>query len=174
MPYFDKYGPITKKIIDSKNLLELGKSLLNDPEAWFLEDTMHGSILQTKTFNSGSKYKKIDWHIDFPDNHILSPVVSLGIYLDDSIIENGCLQVIPGSHNNPTTKFVPPSLPVEVNAGDMICHIGKISHSSTTPIVEKGIRRTLYLYCCGGEYPGKGLPFSSKSKKLDIRKIFQS
>ncbi|MED1227740.1 phytanoyl-CoA dioxygenase family protein [Bacillus nakamurai] len=174
LPYFTKYSPQTKTIIESKNLLSLGRSLLNKQDAWFLEDTMHGSIFQTKTFNEGSKYKKIDWHIDFNDDHELSPVVSLGIYMDDSVIENGCLQVIPGSHNRPTTKYVPPSAPVEVKAGDMICHIGSIFHSSTTPIVSNGIRRTLYLYCCGGNYPGKGLPFSAEVKKYRIKKIFQS
>ncbi|MBM7716086.1 ectoine hydroxylase-related dioxygenase (phytanoyl-CoA dioxygenase family) [Bacillus thermophilus] len=174
LPYFTKYCPQTKNIIDSKNLLALGRSLLNRQEAWFLEDTMHGSIFQTKTFNDGSKYKKIDWHIDFNDDHVLSPVVSLGIYMDDSVVENGCLQVIPGSHNRPMTKFVPPPVTVEVKAGDMICHIGSIFHSSTTPIVNNGIRRTLYLYCCGGDYPGKGLPFSSEAKKQNVKKIFQA
>lgn len=173
LPYFTKYSQQTKEIIDSKNLLTIGRSLLSKPDAWFLEDTMHGSIFQSKTFNVGSKYKKIDWHIDFNNDHVLSPVVSLGIYMDDSINENGCLQVIPGSHNRPITKFVPPPLPIEVKAGDMICHIGSIFHSSTTPIVNKGIRRTLYLYCCGGEYPGKGLPFSAEAKKQNIKKIFQ-
>ena len=173
LPYINKYCKKTQEIIEDKKLLNLGRDLLQNREAFFLEDTMHGALLQTKTFNSESKYKEIDWHIDFPENHILSPVVTLGIYLDESKMENGCLQLIPGSHNIPINKFVPESLPIEVKATDLVCHVGGVFHASTSPTVEKGIRRTLYLYCCGGKYPGKYLPFGSQDKKEDTTKIFK-
>ncbi|PGW29656.1 phytanoyl-CoA dioxygenase family protein [Bacillus cereus] len=172
LPYFTKYCSDTNEILTSKKIEMIGKGLLNNKNAWMLSDTMHGSMLQAKKFNKESQYKKIDWHIDFNENHILSPLVSLGIYLDDSIVQNGCLLVVPGSHNTPVSKFVPPALPIEVKAGDMVCHNGQIYHASTTPSVTEGIRRTLYLYCCGGAYPGKGLPFSNDLTKEKTREIF--
>ncbi len=171
LPYFIQYSPQTRGLIETKGFLAVGKKLLGE-RAWLLTDTMHGTILQKKLVAPKSKYASIHWHIDFRANHVLAPVTSMGIYLDSSTVANGCLLVIPGSHHFPPGKYLPPAIPVEVEPGDVICHSSLLYHASTHPTETGAIRRTLYLYICGGEYPGAGLPFSGSETKKSVRTLF--
>lgn len=171
LPYFTRYSPQTSTFIESNFFLALGKGLLGE-HAWLLTDTMHGTIFQQKLVAPKSSYSHIHWHIDFRANHTLAPVVSAGIYLDRSTVANGCLLVIPATHHHPPGKFLPPAIPIEVEAGDIICHADRIYHASTRPTEVGAIRRTLYLYFCGGVYPGPDLPFSSSEIKRSVRTLF--
>jgi ectoine hydroxylase-related dioxygenase (phytanoyl-CoA dioxygenase family) len=80
--------------------------------------------------------------------------------------------VVPGSHRYPPGKLPPAALAVEANAGDVVCHSHSILHSSGPVLEAGGERATLYLYFCGGKYPGPGLPFASDEKKEGIRTLF--
>ncbi len=171
LPYFTRYSPRSRELIEKKQFLRLGKGLLGE-QVWMLEDTMHGAIFQQKLVAAKSAYSHIHWHIDFPATHILAPVVSIGIYLDASTIANGCLLLIPASHRFPPGRFQAPAEPVEVEPGDVVCHADRIYHASTRPTEVGAIRRTLYLYMCAGTYPGANLPFSSEETKKSVRTLF--
>lgn len=171
LPYFTRYCVRTRELIDSKGLDAVGRSLLGE-SAWRLDDTMHGSVLQTKISSLGSRYDQIQWHIDFPADHRLAPVVTTGIYLDKSTVENGCLILVPGSHLMTPRRADPTWVPVEVEPGDLVCHSDTLYHASTRPTLVGQKRRTLYLYYCAGEYPGPGLPFRESETKDHARRLF--
>ncbi len=171
LPYFTRYSPRSRTLIEEKQLLALGRGLIGE-QAWLLEDTMHGAIFQQKLAAPQSQYSHIHWHIDFPADHVLGPVVSIGMYLDASTVANGCLLLVPASHRFPPGRFQAPAIPIEVEAGDVVCHADRIYHASTRPTERGAIRRTLYLYICAGTYPGANLPFSSEQTKRSVRTLF--
>lgn len=169
LPYFTHYGESTKKLIDEKKIGTLAESLLGSG-AWLLQDTMHGSILQEKR-GGNTNFSAIHWHLDFPKEHILSPLMNVGIYLNDSTIENGCLVIVPGSHRYPNGRHDAEPVPVEVKAGDVVFHTYNIFHASG-PIVPGNIRATLYLYYSRGEHPGKWIPFYTDKSSKDINSLY--
>lgn len=170
LPYFTHFCERSSFAIQRGNLDSIGFGLLGG-EAWRLHDTMGGAIWQLKSGGRGS-YSSIDWHLDFPEDHPLVPVVSVGIYLDDSAYENGALVVVPSSHRYPPSRLPPTPLALEARAGDVLCHAHNIFHSSG-PSPAGTQRATLYLYYCGGPYPGARLPFAGEESKKGIRALFQ-
>jgi phytanoyl-CoA hydroxylase len=169
--YFTRYCERTRRLIEERGLDAIGPGLLGEG-AWRLDDTMGGAIWQMKTGGKGS-YSSIDWHLDFPEDHPLVPVVSAGIYLDPSQINNGCLMVVPTSHRYPPSRVPPTPLAVEAAPGDVICHAYNIFHESG-PISEGQQRATLYLYFCAADYPGAWLPFAGEEGKKKIQTLFHS
>ncbi len=89
--------------------------------------------------------------------------------LDDCDIENGCLQVVPGSHNWPllctitadvTQSFtdvtvpIPPgteTLPMIMKAGDVLFFNGQLVHGSFPNQTDHRFRRSLIGHYIGGE-----------------------
>jgi ectoine hydroxylase-related dioxygenase (phytanoyl-CoA dioxygenase family) len=58
-----------------------------------------GDKLNMKTAEVGSP---VEWHQDFAFYpHTNDELLAVGIALDDCLLENGCLLVIPGSHKGP-------------------------------------------------------------------------
>ena len=173
LPYFTRYCPRTSALLSSERFQGLGTGQLGE-RAWMLEDTMHGVIWQLKRGGKRSSYSRIRWHVDFRDDHPLAPVMSAGIYLDRSTVDNGCLAIVPGSHRFPPGPTIPP-VPyyVEAEPGDVVCHAHNIYHGSGPARSEADRRATLYTYFCGGEHPGEeGLPFASDEAKSEIRQLF--
>jgi ectoine hydroxylase-related dioxygenase (phytanoyl-CoA dioxygenase family) len=170
LPYFTRYCPASSEIVHQPKIASL-QSLLAEG-GWMLEDTLHGAIWQLKRGGKGSKYSEIRWHIDFDDDHALSPVVSAGIYLDDSTTQNGCLALAPMSHRYPPRRLPPVPLLIEAQAGDIVCHAHNIYHGSGPVPPGAPSRATLYLYFCGGVYPGPDLPFAPAERKQGIRQLF--
>lgn len=169
--YFTLYGDRSRDILRSERFAVLGRAFA-DPSCWLLEDTMNGVVWQLKAGGTSSGYSSIRWHLDFPVAHPLSPVVTVGIYLDDSTRSNGCLAVIPRSHRHPVGVCSPEPLHVEARAGDVICHHERIYHGSGPMQNPAGQRATMYLYFCGGTYPGPGLPFADVDRLRSVQKIF--
>ncbi|HEV2999127.1 MAG TPA: phytanoyl-CoA dioxygenase family protein [Solirubrobacteraceae bacterium] len=170
LPYFTRYCPGAREIVHQPRIASLARLVADD--AWMLEDTLHGAIWQLKRGGKGSRYSEIRWHIDFEDDHVLSPVVSAGIYLDESTVRNGCLAVVPMSHRYPPRKLPPVPLLVEARPGDVVCHAHNVYHGSGPVLAGAPSRATLYLYFCGGEYPGPDLPFAPPEHRSRVRRLF--
>jgi phytanoyl-CoA hydroxylase len=171
LPYFTRYSPTTRDIVTSERFQAIGAGLVGD-HAWMLEDTFHGVIWQMKKGGKRSAYSEIRWHVDFEESHELVPVVSAGIYLDESHRRNGCLVVVPGSHVFPPGRLPPTAVPVEARPGDVVCHAYNILHASGPVLDEHDSRATLYLYFCGGHYPGSAKSFAAEERKEGIRSLF--
>lgn len=157
LSYFTLNNERSREVLTAQEILAIGTGL-GAPSSWLLEDTMHGVVYQTKSGGSRSSYSSIRWHLDFPVRHVLSPVVTVGVYVDPSLRGDGCLAVIPGSHRYPVGRFSPPSVFIEAMPGDIVCHHYRLFHGSGPMQDERSRRATVYLYFCGGEYPGPGLP----------------
>ncbi|NQZ70334.1 MAG: phytanoyl-CoA dioxygenase family protein [Lentisphaeria bacterium] len=83
----------------------------------------------------------IDWHQDgnYTPDHTFDRGLNIGIYLQASRIEDGCLFAVPGSHLegpadldalNEGDFMIDDAIPVEVEAGDVILHSRSLIHGS--------------------------------------------
>ncbi len=87
------------------------------------------------------------------------PIVTVLLYLDDSTVENGCLQVVPGSHASPwpihprlhevedqarVERLLRQAVPVPLAAGSLLITHGCLLHGAG-PNLSAGPRRSLTL-----------------------------
>jgi len=89
----------------------------------------------------------MEWSPDLKPHEIF---FNIGVYLDDSTPENGCLLAAPGSHLHPASELIrqkgfefPGLQEIPAKAGDVIIHNTRLvhgSHASRSP----ALRRTLY------------------------------
>lgn len=160
LPYFTLYSPKTRELVERRGLDALGPGLLGRP-AWRFEDSIDGAVWQMKR-RKRSSYNALDWHLDFPHDHPVAPLVNVGIYLDAATTQNGCLVVAPGSHRFPARRLEPLGLPVVVDAGDVVCHTNNIFHHSG-PVLDGSSRATLYLYYAAGRKPAAGTTYTHRA-----------
>jgi ectoine hydroxylase-related dioxygenase (phytanoyl-CoA dioxygenase family) len=160
LPYFTMHCPSTRELVEKRGLDALGPGLLGRP-TWRFEDSIDGAVWQMKR-RKHSSYSALDWHLDFPHDHPVAPLVNVGIYLDAATTQNGCLVVVPGSHRFPARRLEPLGLPVAVDAGDVICHANNIFHHSG-PVLDETSRATLYLYYAAGQKPAAGTTYSHQA-----------
>ena len=168
LPYFTLHCPGTRDIVEQRGLDALGPGLLGRP-TWRFEDSIDGAVWQMKR-RKHSSYSALDWHLDFPHDHPVAPLVNVGIYLDAATTHNGCLVVVPGSHRFPARRLEPLGLPVVVEAGDVICHANNIFHHSG-PVLDGTSRATLYLYYAAGHKPAAGTTYSHQAGE-DFAELF--
>jgi len=98
----------------------------------------------------GSSYDVI-WHQDMLHPRD-SRIVTCGLYLDDASVDEGALQVIPGSQHQPqrfsqagdAADFDQRAVPLSVSAGDLLIHDVMVLHDSL-PLQAQQQRRTLYM-----------------------------
>lgn len=168
LPYFTLYRQKTRELVERRGLDALGPGLLGRP-TWRFEDSIDGAVWQMKR-RKHSSYNALDWHLDFPHDHPVSPLVNVGIYLDAATIQNGCLVVVPGSHRFPAGRIEPLGLPVVVDSGDVICHANNIFHHSG-PVLDDTSRATLYLYYAAGQKPAAGTAYTHEAGE-DFAELF--
>ena len=140
------------KIVDAIEDL-LGPDLKLYCDQLMMKPRFHGTV-------TGWHQDSVAWPQFAPQHH-----VSCWIALDDATVENGCMTVIPGSHNwgpiggeqrehflaNP---LLPEPVPVELKAGSCMFHHGLNFHrtgANTTPNRRRGLAlhyirsQTMYL-----------------------------
>ncbi|WP_328663339.1 phytanoyl-CoA dioxygenase family protein [Streptomyces sp. NBC_00328] len=160
LPYFTLHCADTRELIERRKLDALGPGLLGSP-TWRFEDAVDGAVWQMKR-GKRSSYSALDWHLDFPHDLPLTPLVNVGIYLDDATVRNGCLILVPGSHRYPPRRLETLGLPLEAEAGDVICHTYNILHHSG-PVLDDTSRATLYVYYSAGQKPSAGTAYSHRA-----------
>ena len=127
----------------------------------------HNNKLNMKNPTNGSA---VEWHQDwafYP--HTNDSILEVGIALDDMMVENGALMVIPGSHNGKTwdhhqdgffvggvtdPTFRPDSaVPVTVKAGGITLHHVRMLHGSR-PNHSNMLRRMFFIgFCATDAWP---------------------
>jgi phytanoyl-CoA hydroxylase len=168
LPYFTLHCQKTRELVEQRGLDALGPGLLGRP-TWRFEDSIDGAVWQMKR-RKNSSYNALDWHLDFPHDHPVSPLVNVGIYLNAATTQNGCLVVVPGSHRFPAGRIESVGLPVTVEAGDVICHANNILHHSG-PVLDDTSRATLYLYYAAGQKPAAGTAYTREAGE-DFANLF--
>jgi len=89
-----KVHPVFAEFMRSPKLLAVLRDLLG-PNV-----RLHGSKLNLKAPHFGSP---VEWHQDWPFYpHTNDDLLAVGVMLDDATVENGAMQVIPGTHKGPT------------------------------------------------------------------------
>jgi ectoine hydroxylase-related dioxygenase (phytanoyl-CoA dioxygenase family) len=133
-----------------------------------------GNRLNMKTAVVGSP---VEWHQDFAFYpHTNDDLLAVGIALDDCLLENGCLLVIPGSHKGPVLDHhqdgvfvgaISPSragvdlseaVPVEVKAGSISIHHANTLLGSAPNRSSQPRRLLLYQYAAVDAWPLSGVP----------------
>ncbi|MGH3434614.1 MAG: phytanoyl-CoA dioxygenase family protein [Thermocrispum sp.] len=171
LTYFTLHRPDTRDLVQRRGLDALGPGLLGKP-TWRFEDSIDGAVWQLKRGGKGTSYSALDWHLDFPHDHPVAPLVNVGIYLNPATTRNGCLVVVPGSHRFPARRIEPVGMPIVVEAGDVICHTYNIFHASG-PVLDDTSRATLYLYYAAGKKPAAGTEFNRRAGE-DFATLFST
>jgi phytanoyl-CoA hydroxylase len=129
--------------------------------------TSNGNKLNLKLANVGSP---VEWHQDwafYP--HTNDDLLAVGIAMDDSTLENGCLLVIPGSHRGPVLNhhqdgafigaitdpdFRPDhAAPITLKAGGISIHHVRTLHGSAPNRSANTRRLLLFQYCAIDAWP---------------------
>ncbi len=153
-------------------------SLLEQDSPRIGEMEKDGVVLNHYVNTDQSKFARMGWHTDalrdvFYGKKIM-PMLNVGLHLDKCTMENGGLRIIPGTHKQSLRKMVfrkkyfidhepdPQEMGIEVNAGDLTVHDGRLWHRvAQSPIQgEQSRRRVMYIPFVTGTYA----PKSEKSK----------
>jgi phytanoyl-CoA hydroxylase len=129
--------------------------------------TSNGNKLNLKLANVGSP---VEWHQDwafYP--HTNDDLLAVGIAMDESTLENGCLMVMPGSHLGPVldhhqdgvfigavtdTDFkATNAVPITLKAGGISIHHTRLLHGSAPNLSTNTRRLLLYQYCAADAWP---------------------
>ena len=140
----------------------------------------NGQKLNLKSAEFGSP---VEWHQDwafYP--HTNDDLLAVGIALDDMTLENGCLLVIPGSHQGPILdhhqggRFVgavtqegfddADAVPVQLRAGGISIHHARLLHGSLPNTSTRPRRLLLFQYCAGDAWPVMGTTCESWEQTL--------
>jgi ectoine hydroxylase-related dioxygenase (phytanoyl-CoA dioxygenase family) len=107
---------------------------------------LHGNKLNMKSAGYGSA---VEWHQDFAFYpHTNDDILAVGVALDDCLLENGCMLMVPGSHRWPILDHhqdgvfvgafdleregidLRQAVPVEVHEGGITLHHCRTAHGS--------------------------------------------
>ncbi len=127
----------------------------------------NGNKLNMKSPEFGSP---VEWHQDwafYP--HTNDDLLAVGVCMDDMMLINGCLLVIPGSHKGPiyshhedghfvgaVSEDIPnadSAVPLEVKAGGITIHHARTLHASALNKSAYSRRLLLFQYCAVDAWP---------------------
>ncbi len=159
--------PLFEEVMRSDLLADLVEPLLGDGVRF------QGDKLNMKTAVAGSP---VEWHQDFAFYpHTTDDLLAVGIALDDSTLENGCLMGMCGSHLGPVLDHhqdgafigaISPSresvnlseaVPLEIKAGDVTIHHTKLLHGSASNRSSSPRRLWLIQYAAVSAWPLMGV-----------------
>jgi phytanoyl-CoA hydroxylase len=160
--------PLFWEIARLPKLVELLKQLLGRSGV-----RLHGSKINLKAPQYGSP---VEWHQDwafYP--HTNDDILAVGVMLDDMLLENGPLMVMPGTHNGPVydhhvegyfSGAIDPSavdldfsqaVPLTAPAGSMSFHHVRLVHGSAQNTSSRPRQLLLYEYAAGDAWPLLGV-----------------
>jgi phytanoyl-CoA hydroxylase len=131
----------------------------------------NGNKLNMKSPEGGSP---VEWHQDwafYPQTN--DDLLAVGVVMDDMLLENGCLLVIPGSHKGRVYNhhqnevfigavtdpdFDPKNaVPIELKAGGISIHHVRTLHASAPNVSTRSRRLLFYQYCAADAWPLSGV-----------------
>lgn len=152
--------PAYDRALRSERLLALLRGLLGDSVRHL------NTKLNLKSPEFGSP---VEWHQDwafYP--HTNDDVLAVGIAIDDMVIRNGCMMVVPGSHRGEVYDHhqdghfvgaVDPAgrtgnaVPIELSAGDVSIHHARLLHGSAPNRSDRPRRFLLFEYAAADAWP---------------------
>ncbi len=165
-PYL--HHPTFERLVRHERMLEVVAALLGPGIR------LHGNKLNMKSAGYGSA---VEWHQDFAFYpHSNDDVLAVGVALDDCLIENGCMLMLPGSHCWPILDhhqegvfvgaFDPEregidlgqAVPVEVHEGGITLHHCRTGHGSAVNTSSAPRRLFLMELAAVDAWPCLGVP----------------
>jgi ectoine hydroxylase-related dioxygenase (phytanoyl-CoA dioxygenase family) len=156
-----KHHPVYDQTMRHPRILEIVTQLIGHAIR------QNGHKLNMKSPEVGSP---VEWHQDwafYP--HTNDDLLAVGVPMDDMLLENGCLLVIPGSHKGPVyshhqngvfvgavtdPEFDPSdAVPIELKAGGISIHHVRTLHASAPNTSSRPRRLLLYQYCAIDAWP---------------------
>jgi ectoine hydroxylase-related dioxygenase (phytanoyl-CoA dioxygenase family) len=155
--------------------LQLLTSLLGKYEGRIGESEKDGLVVNHYVNTPFSKFTQLGWHTDSPRDLFLgsriTPMLNIGLHLDDCSFDNGGLRVIPGTHKqNLFSLFFRKKYYVDnsadkkevgfdIEAGDLTIHDGRLWHrvQQSPHHGEKSRRRVMYIPMVTGAYKPKSI-----------------
>jgi ectoine hydroxylase-related dioxygenase (phytanoyl-CoA dioxygenase family) len=129
--------------------------------------TSNGNKLNLKLADGGSP---VEWHQDwafYP--HTNDDLLAVGVAMDDSSLENGCLMVLPGTHRGPVLNHheegvfagavtepgfrADGAVPILLKAGGISIHHVRLLHGSAPNRSPRARRLLLFQYCAADAWP---------------------
>lgn len=163
-----------------------------------------GVVFNHYVNTEGSNFAHMGWHTDSARDIFygkkVSPMLNIGLYLDDSGADQGGLRILPGTHKQNlfsllfkkkyymNTNADKNEVLVEAKAGDLVIHDGRIWHRvAPSPFFgAKSRRRVMYVPMVVGKFKPKTeksstpvylhlLPLVGKAKfsKLKLAPVFR-
>lgn len=172
MPFTSQHCEEVRMIAANPRLKPL-LQLLPFPNARMVENEKDGVVFNHYINSKKSNYKQMGWHTDSARDIFygkkISPMLNVGIYLDDSSEKNGGLRIIPGTHkqkilsmlfrkayfvNNDADKN---EVLVSAQRGDVVIHHGHMWHRvAPSPHTNEIVRRrVMYIPAICDKYQPK-------------------
>jgi phytanoyl-CoA hydroxylase len=157
--------PVYDRILRHERILDIAAQLIGPALR------TNGNKLNMKSPEYGSP---VEWHQDwafYPQTN--DDLLAVGVAMDDMLLENGCLLVIPGSHKGPILdhhqngvfvgavtdpNFTPENaVPIELRAGGISIHHVRTLHASAPNVSSRPRRLYLVQYCAVDAWPLSGV-----------------
>jgi ectoine hydroxylase-related dioxygenase (phytanoyl-CoA dioxygenase family) len=163
----DRIHPFFDQLLRSEAILDRVEDLIGH------NIRFQASKLNLKAAGGGSP---VEWHQDFAFYpHTNADMLAVGVYFDDTDMDNGCMLMIPGSHRGPVLDHhqdgffvgaITPSrnevdlkraVPIEVKAGALSFHHVHMLHGSAPNRSDRPRRLLLYQYTAVDAWPLSGV-----------------
>jgi phytanoyl-CoA hydroxylase len=162
-----KFFPLFREFVQNPKLLRILQQLLGPAVR------LHGSKINIKAPQGGAA---VEWHQDwafYP--HTNDDVLAVGVMLDDCMMENGPLMILPGTHTGPVYDHhfdgyfagamdparyrLDPSQAVALTApaGSMSFHHARVLHASAQNTSNRSRWLLLYEFTAADAWPLSGV-----------------
>jgi ectoine hydroxylase-related dioxygenase (phytanoyl-CoA dioxygenase family) len=175
----DRIHPFFDQLLRSEAILDRVEDLIGH------NIRFQASKLNLKAAGGGSP---VEWHQDFAFYpHTNADMLAVGVYFDDTDMDNGCMLMIPGSHRGPVLDHhqdgffvgaITPSrnevdlkraVPIEVKAGALSFHHVHMLHGSAPNRSDRPRRLLLYQYTAVDAWPLSGVTDLDAFNKKIVR-----
>jgi ectoine hydroxylase-related dioxygenase (phytanoyl-CoA dioxygenase family) len=162
-----KFFPLFREFVQNPKILRILQQLLGPSVR------LHGSKINIKAPHGGAA---VEWHQDwafYP--HTNDDVLAVGVMLDDCLMENGPLMILPGTHTGPVYSHhvdgyfagatdparygLDPSKAVALTApaGSMSFHHARVLHASAQNTSNRSRWLLLYEFTAADAWPLSGI-----------------
>lgn len=171
--FISLYHPLLSGLLLDNRFNTILDLLGPDADGRIGENEKDGMVFNHYINSANSKFTKMGWHTDgLRDLFLgqkLSPMLNVGIHLNNLKPENGGLRLIPGTHKQSLYKMLfrkkyfvdnnpdPNEIAVLPAAGDLTVHDGRLWHrvAQSTVTGEASRRRVIYIPFIAGKYAPK-------------------